>query len=508
MRITKDEYYLGIAKAVAQRSTCLRRQYGAVIVKNDRIISTGYNGSARGEPNCCDVGECWREAHNIPHGEQYEKCVVGDTRIKTLDGTNPKIKDVVGKELDVLAVDKSGNIVPTKAYNIRMTGVRNDICKITFDDGTQLACTQDHKIMMRDLSFKYAKDLRFGDSVMPYYGDNNYICNTWKENNFKPTKAEKELWSKTCKTKRTPIMYLVYCYYHPEFDKSIIQKNGEYLLHHQNWNHQDNTPNNLKIVTRTWHSEHHAVLKRIPAEERSKIAKKGVETQRILLENDSEFKAKKSKVGKANMTKLWSNDEWKERSIERCRENFDRGRQKSNKDPEAIKNRSKGKIRKGLSELLFCIGNENITESNYEELSKPFRKNGVTHNVIPSLYAILKYYESFDAAIIDAKTYNHKVVNIEFLNIPMPVYDLEVPDYHNFAVYLNESTGVFVHNCVAVHAEDNAISQAGRETIGATLYLAGFEDGKEIAAEPCMMCARKIKNTQIAKVITLKENSA
>lgn len=74
-RISKDAYYLEIAKAVAMRSTCLRRQYGAVIVKNDRIISTGYNGSARGEPNCCDVGECWRESHGIPHGEQYEKCV-------------------------------------------------------------------------------------------------------------------------------------------------------------------------------------------------------------------------------------------------------------------------------------------------------------------------------------------------------------------------------------------------------------------------------------------------
>ena len=74
-RITKDEYYLGIALAVAKRSTCLRRQYGAVIVKGDNIIATGYNGSARGEPNCCDVGECWRQAHNIPHGQMYEKCV-------------------------------------------------------------------------------------------------------------------------------------------------------------------------------------------------------------------------------------------------------------------------------------------------------------------------------------------------------------------------------------------------------------------------------------------------
>ena len=58
MRATKREYYLNIAKAVAQRSTCLRRQYGAVIVKDDVIIATGYNGSARGDENCCDVGVC------------------------------------------------------------------------------------------------------------------------------------------------------------------------------------------------------------------------------------------------------------------------------------------------------------------------------------------------------------------------------------------------------------------------------------------------------------------
>lgn len=74
-RPNKIDYYLGIAKAVAGRSTCLRRQYGAVIVKNDEIIATGYNGAARGEMNCCDAGVCWREANGIPHGERYEKCV-------------------------------------------------------------------------------------------------------------------------------------------------------------------------------------------------------------------------------------------------------------------------------------------------------------------------------------------------------------------------------------------------------------------------------------------------
>lgn len=74
-RISKQDYYLKIASEVAKRSTCLRRQYGAVIVKNDEIIATGYNGAPRGDENCCDVGSCWRDRHNIPHGEQYEKCV-------------------------------------------------------------------------------------------------------------------------------------------------------------------------------------------------------------------------------------------------------------------------------------------------------------------------------------------------------------------------------------------------------------------------------------------------
>ena len=74
MRPEKDTYFLGIAESVAKRSTCLRRQYGAVIVKDGVIVSTGYNGSPRHAANCCDVGICWREANNIPHGERYEMC--------------------------------------------------------------------------------------------------------------------------------------------------------------------------------------------------------------------------------------------------------------------------------------------------------------------------------------------------------------------------------------------------------------------------------------------------
>ena len=73
-RIDKENYYLDIAQTVLERSTCLRRCYGAIIVKNDEIISTGYNGAPRGRKNCVDLGYCTREAMNIPSGERYELC--------------------------------------------------------------------------------------------------------------------------------------------------------------------------------------------------------------------------------------------------------------------------------------------------------------------------------------------------------------------------------------------------------------------------------------------------
>lgn len=73
-RVSKHNYYLDIAQTVAERATCLRRRFGAIIVKNDTIISTGYNGAPRGRKNCTDLGFCMRDKLNIPRGERYEMC--------------------------------------------------------------------------------------------------------------------------------------------------------------------------------------------------------------------------------------------------------------------------------------------------------------------------------------------------------------------------------------------------------------------------------------------------
>lgn len=95
-RRDKINYYLDIAEAVAKRGTCLRRNYGSIIVKNDEIISTGYTGAPRGRQNCIDLGFCMREKLNIPRGERYELCrsvhseanaIISAPRAQMLDAT-------------------------------------------------------------------------------------------------------------------------------------------------------------------------------------------------------------------------------------------------------------------------------------------------------------------------------------------------------------------------------------------------------------------------------------
>lgn len=73
-RVDKHNYYLDIAETVIERGTCLRRNFGAIIVKNDEIVSTGYTGAPRGRQNCTNLGVCVREKLAIPRGERYELC--------------------------------------------------------------------------------------------------------------------------------------------------------------------------------------------------------------------------------------------------------------------------------------------------------------------------------------------------------------------------------------------------------------------------------------------------
>lgn len=109
-----DTYMMNLSKDIGMRSTCLRRHYGAVIVdKDNRIVATGYNGAARGRLDCLQKGICWREAHLIPHGQQYEKCVAVHAEANAIINCDPKYFD--GKSrIYIYGVDAQGKQVDSR----------------------------------------------------------------------------------------------------------------------------------------------------------------------------------------------------------------------------------------------------------------------------------------------------------------------------------------------------------------------------------------------------------
>ena len=109
-RISKENYYLDIAETVLERATCLRRVYGAIIVKNDEIISTGYNGAPRGRKNCVDMGFCTREAMQVPRGQRYELCRSVHAEANAIISASRR--DMVGSTLYLVGRDaQSGSLL-------------------------------------------------------------------------------------------------------------------------------------------------------------------------------------------------------------------------------------------------------------------------------------------------------------------------------------------------------------------------------------------------------------
>ena len=149
-RISKDKYYLNIAKAVSQRSTCIRRQYGAVIVKNDEIIATGYNGSARGEINCCDVGTCWREENNIPHGQQYEKCVAVHAEQNALISA-PRDK-LIGATIYIYGEENGKTIKATPCEICNRMLINAGVTKVVWSEEEEEETCQDANSFLKDVA--------------------------------------------------------------------------------------------------------------------------------------------------------------------------------------------------------------------------------------------------------------------------------------------------------------------------------------------------------------------
>lgn len=150
VRVSWDEYFMDIAEIVKTRSTCMRRQVGAVIVKDNRIITTGYNGAPSGCHHCTEIGTCFRQEHNIPSGERHEMCralhaeqnaIIQAARIgNTTDGATIYVTDqpcVICAKMCINAGIK--RIVYAKSYpdelSLQMLNEAGiELCKVDYSD--------------------------------------------------------------------------------------------------------------------------------------------------------------------------------------------------------------------------------------------------------------------------------------------------------------------------------------------------------------------------------------
>ena len=133
-RQDKENYYLDIAETVMHRSTCKRRKYGAIIVLNDEIIATGYNGAPRGRKNCLDLAVCMRDELNIPSGERYEICRSVHAEANAI--ISAARRDMIGSTLYLSGLDtKTGELlddtVPCSMCRrlIINSGIEKTVCR-------------------------------------------------------------------------------------------------------------------------------------------------------------------------------------------------------------------------------------------------------------------------------------------------------------------------------------------------------------------------------------------
>lgn len=145
-RRDKHNYYLDIADAVRNRSTCLRRSYGAIIVKNDEIISTGYNGAPRGRKNCNELGYCMRNKLQIPRGERYEMCRSVHAEANAI--ISAARRDMLGAVLYLVGREENGNLIE-KSSSCTMckrlvinAGITTIIIRDTEDSFREIPVTQ------------------------------------------------------------------------------------------------------------------------------------------------------------------------------------------------------------------------------------------------------------------------------------------------------------------------------------------------------------------------------
>lgn len=374
-------------------------------------------------------------------------CLTGDTEIKLLDGTTKTIKELYENKAEnfyVYSLDKDLNIVAGKADKVVLTKKNAEILKVTLDNGQSFKCTPNHLIMMRDGSYKEAKDLKENESVMPLYFNKHHVhCGEKKSKH----RYESVYVPRTGKY---------------EFTHRIIASNNTeiekgFVVHHKNRNQFDNTPDNLQIMSLQEHGKLHG--NSYTDEQIKHYSNKTKE-----LWQNEEYREKVLKAKESALNKPGAMDRIKKIISKKSKQNWAnpefRAKQKNRpshiptkEEKIAISKRMKQYVAEHREEVLAKIKKataiaaiKNTGRKKTEEAKR--KQSEAAKKFYQSPYG--RYLQSVRSAKrwgnpIEPYVYqNHKIAKIEKV-ANEDVYDIHSVDkYHNFAL----ACGVFVHNCI------------------------------------------------------------
>lgn len=399
-----------------------------------RILLAAYKISRNGFVKSRQV-DAYTSGHYHPHGS----CLDGDTEISLLDGREIKIKDLLGSDpFWVYSCKPDGEIVPGLAHSVRVTKYIDKLLKITLDNNSYFICTSDHLIMLRDGNYSKAGELKINQSLMPLHrrqedGYKYYLNNIRKPGH----KSEKVCWM--------VVRNLI--------NENINELKGrkKYHVHHKNNIRNDDRPENLEFLYYKKHAQETG--KNLSEESRNII---GIKHKFLYDNNINNYKDKAIEGLEKGRKTMFSFDSPIRERIK-------------NKNSKLIKNYNKIYVKERILKILRDMKNNNIeiNEENYEIFRKKVY-NG------PFWKTINEKFGNIKNALYELNN-NHKIKNIEIIQLEkeIPVYDLTVDKYNNFAL----TCGIFVHNCYSsivqlvrqgfLDGQGNFGSTIGIEPVGA-----------------------------------------
>ena len=388
-------------------------------------------------------------------GDLIMICLVGSTKIMTLDGKSHTIEELYemkkkGVKKGIYTIDpyemhknKYCAIEPTNYEDVVLTKYINDTIKVTLDNGAVIECTPDHRFLLRSGEYVEAQNLSKDDSLMPMYKEYRRIIPeniVDKSEGYECIKDGNGRW----------------CYTHRAVADSIPGWSEQKThIHHKNDDHLDNDFPNLEWISRSEHMSLTCRKRLARGEVLGRPFPKGHHYGREIQKGEHLSPATEftSEYIRNRNLKNWKDPEYREKMTAHMRQ--------INRDPEILRRREVNRVLRAMNRLISEYGEEAISLDSYNNLSpSEGRRKPTLWNIADKFDCLAEdksidmklLQENWNGIISKAKDFNHYVVSVEKIHYEeaIPVYDIiNSGPYNNFAIDVGDESGIFVHNCAA-----------------------------------------------------------